>query len=363
MTARYLVTGATGFVGARLTRMILARGDAVTALARPSPRARELRELGVEVVHGDLATGRGITEAVRGADRVIHLAATLRARTAAGFLAVNRDGVARLAGALAALRRPPRLVLCSSLAAGPAISLYGASKRAGEQAARRHAHLVPTAVLRPAIVYGPGEAALLPALLPMVRRGLVVKPGYGHRRYGMVYVDDLCAALLAAAERGPVLPPAGEHGGILPVAGERGGVSPPVAGRGPVLSAAGGRDQAGVYPISDGNAYAWGDICRALARAAGCRDPLVLPLPVTAVHAVAALAELVARGGVPVLNRDKARELRRPDWTCAPDAAARELGFAPATTLRRGFEAALAEPSAPAAPSAPFAPAAPPTAP
>ncbi|HEX2313727.1 MAG TPA: NAD-dependent epimerase/dehydratase family protein, partial [Thermomonospora sp.] len=42
---RYLVTGATGFVGARLTRMILANGDAVTALARPSPRAEALRDL------------------------------------------------------------------------------------------------------------------------------------------------------------------------------------------------------------------------------------------------------------------------------------------------------------------------------
>ncbi|WP_344885778.1 NAD(P)H-binding protein, partial [Nonomuraea antimicrobica] len=71
---RYLVTGATGFVGWRLTRLILARGGAVTALARPSPRAEALRAAGVEVVHGDLATGWGTPEAVRGADRVIHLA-------------------------------------------------------------------------------------------------------------------------------------------------------------------------------------------------------------------------------------------------------------------------------------------------
>ncbi|MFB4262770.1 NAD-dependent epimerase/dehydratase family protein [Nonomuraea sp. GTA35] len=317
MTApHYLVTGATGFIGARLTRMILARGGTVTALARPSPRARALRELGVQVVPGDLTTGRGITEALRGADRVIHLAAALRARTPAGFWAVNRDGVARLAHALAAQRRPARLVMCSSLAAGPAISLYGASKRAGEQVVRQHAGRVPAVILRPGIVYGPGEEALLPALLPMIRLGVVVKAGYGPRRYGMVYVDDLCTALLAAAERGPVLQPAGTR--------------------------------AGLYPISDGNAYGWSDICRALARAAGCRAPLVLPVPMPAVHAVAALAELAARGAVPALNRDKAREMRRADWTCVPDDAVRELGFAPATTLIRGFEAALA--ALPAAP-------------
>ncbi|GAA2212440.1 hypothetical protein GCM10009850_079020 [Nonomuraea monospora] len=338
---RYLVTGATGFVGRRLTRMILARGGTVTALARPSPRARALRELGVQVVPGDLATGRGVEEAVRGADRVIHLAATLRARTAAGFWAVNRDGVERLVRALAAQRRPARLVLCSSLAAGPAISLYGASKRAGEQVAREHAGRVPAVILRPGIVYGPGEEALLPALLPMVRLGVVVQAGCGPRRFGMVYVDDLCTALLAAAERGPVLRPATDTA-PGPGPGARMAASP-----GPDIRLATSPDTRsdscpGLYPISDGNAYDMADICRALARAAGCRTPLVLPLPMPAVHAAAALAELVTRGAVPALNRDKAREMGRADWTCSPDAAVRELGFAPATTLTRGFEAALA---------------------
>ncbi|GAA4938792.1 nucleoside-diphosphate-sugar epimerase [Nonomuraea thailandensis] len=348
--ARYLVTGATGFVGGRLIRMILARGGTVTALARPSPRARALRELGVQVVPGDLATGRGVTEALRGADRVIHLAATLRARTPAGFWAVNRDGVARLVRALAAQRHPARLVLCSSLAAGPAISLYGASKRAGEQVVRQHAGQVPAVILRPGIVYGPGEEALLPALLPMIRLGVVVQAGFGPRRYGMVYVDDLCTALLAAADRGPVLQPA-DRGPDRQPAGH--GPGQRSAGRGPdrqpvwhgsALGPAGTRAGLcpGLYPISDGNAYGMSDICRALARAAGYRAPVVLPVPMPAVHAVAALAELVARGGVPALNRDKAREMRHADWTCVPDDAVRELGFAPATTLTRGFEAALA---------------------
>ncbi|AQZ70591.1 hypothetical protein BKM31_23010 [[Actinomadura] parvosata subsp. kistnae] len=294
--------------------MILERGGTVTALARPSPRARLLRELGVRVVSGDLTTGRGIAEALQGADRVIHLAATLRARTPAAYWSVNRDGVARLVRAMATQRRPARLVLCSSLAAGPAISLYGASKRAGEQVAREHAAQVPTVILRPGIVYGPGEEALLPALLPMIRLGVVLKAGYGPRRYGMIYVDDLCTALLSATDHGPVLPAA----------------DTPVGG-GP-----------GLYPISDGNAYDWADICRALARAAGCREPLVVPVPMPAVRAVAVLAELAARGAMPALNRDKVREMRRPDWTCTPDDAVRELGFAPATPLIRGFEAALA---------------------
>jgi nucleoside-diphosphate-sugar epimerase len=314
---RYLLTGATGFVGGHLTRMILGRGDAVTALARPSPRARALRELGVDVVHGDLVSGWGIREALRGADRVIHLAAVVKARTAAEYWAVNRDGTAHLVRALAAMPDPPRLVLCSSLAArGPSsgaqipVSLYGASKLAGERVVRDHAHRVPSVILRPGIVYGPGEPALLPALLPMVRLGLVLKAGLGPRRYSMVYVEDLCSALLAAGERGRTLQP--------------------------------GDAAAGVYPISDGTSYQWRDVCAALARAAGCRAPVVLPVPVLLVDAVALLAGAVPRSTVPVLNRDKVREMRCADWTCTPDSAVRELGFTPSTSLAEGLAAALA---------------------
>ncbi|MFC5825066.1 NAD-dependent epimerase/dehydratase family protein [Nonomuraea insulae] len=305
---RYLVTGATGFVGGRLTRALLARGDAVMALARPSPRASALRELGVDVVDGDLVSGKGIHEALRGADRVIHLAAVVKARTAAEFWACNRDGTANLVRALAAQPDPPRLVVCSSLAAGNPVSLYGRSKRAGEDAVREHAGEVPAIILRPGIVYGPGDPALLPALLPMIRLGLAPKAGFGPRRYGLIYVDDLCAALLAAADRGNVLRP--------------------------------GDPTAGVYPLSDGTAHHWRDICAAAARAAGRRAPAVLPVPVPLLAAVAALSGLFSRT-VPALNRDKVREMRHADWTCVPDEAVHDLGFTPATSLDEGFKAAF----------------------
>ncbi|MEU7895583.1 NAD-dependent epimerase/dehydratase family protein [Nonomuraea sp. NPDC049152] len=316
---RYLLTGATGFVGGNLTRMILARGDAITALARPSARAHALRELGVEVVHGDLASGRGVREAVHGADRVIHLAAVVKARTPAEYWATNRDGTAHLAGALAVLPNPPRLVLCSSLAAaGPSsgtpvpVSHYGASKLAGEKVVRGLAHRVPSVILRPGIVYGPGEPALVPALLPMIRLGVALKAGLGPRRYCMVYVDDLCTTLLAAAERGRTLHP-----------------DDPTAG---------------LYPISDGITYHWRDICAALARAAGRRAPVVLPVPMLLMDVAASLAECAGRirRTAPSLNRDKVREMRCAAWTCTPERAVRELGFTPTTSLDRGLAAALA---------------------
>ncbi|QFY13479.1 NAD-dependent epimerase/dehydratase family protein [Nonomuraea phyllanthi] len=314
---RYLLTGATGFVGRRLTRMILAGGHSVTALARPSARAQALRAMGVTVIDGDLRTGAGLGDAVAGADRVIHLAALVKSRTAADFRAVNHHGTARLAGALAALDRPPRLVVCSSLAAAPAggpVSHYGASKLAGEQAVREHADRLQAVILRPGIVYGPGEPALLPALIPMVRIGVVVKAGFGPRHHCLLHVDDLCAALLAAAERGATL--------------------------------SGADPSAGVYPVCDGNAYDWLDLCTALAEALGCRPPAVLPMPMGVVHGAARVAELVGRacGRVPAFNADKAREMSHTPWVCPSagiGAAARELGYAPSIPLHRGLATAL----------------------
>ncbi|MEV4801633.1 NAD-dependent epimerase/dehydratase family protein [Nonomuraea sp. NPDC049421] len=314
---RVLVTGATGFVGGHLVRAALARRHAVTALTRPSARAAALRALGVEVVEGDLVTGRGVEEAVRDAVVVVHLAAAVRARSAAELWAVNRDGTARLVEALAARRVPPRLVHCSSLAAaGPGgrgpVSAYGASKRAAEDAIRAHAHRVPSVILRPGIVHGPGEPALLPALLPLVRLGLVPRPGRAGGRYSMIHVTDLCAALLAATERGATV----RHDD----------------------------PSTGVYPLSDGIAHHWPGICAAVAAALGRRPPAVLPIPLPVMTAIAALAELLgrARHTVPALNRDKVREMRHPDWTCTYDAAARDLGFTPSLTLADGLKAALA---------------------
>ena len=45
----------------------------------------------------------------------------------------------------------------------------------------------------------------MPSLLPMYRLGVVLKAGFGAKRYSMVYVEDLCHALVAAAVSGKTL--------------------------------------------------------------------------------------------------------------------------------------------------------------
>lgn len=185
------VTGATGFVGARLLERALANGHRVRALARRPQPPRE----GVEWVVGSLEDEASLAALCAGASAVIHAAGVIKARDAAGFEAGNVAGTrAMLAATEAAGAR--RFVHVSSLAARePNLSLYGASKARSE--ARVKVASVPHAVVRPPAVYGPGDRETL-ELFRMAKRGLVLLPPRG--RLSLIHADDLAGLLLALAD-------------------------------------------------------------------------------------------------------------------------------------------------------------------
>lgn len=105
--ARVVVTGATGFVGGRVTARLRARGDEVLATVRT--RSPQLEAMGVEQVEVGIDVGPGLLE---GVDAIVHAAASLgpdldEAR------AVNRDGTRRICEAALAAGTP-RLVHIST---------------------------------------------------------------------------------------------------------------------------------------------------------------------------------------------------------------------------------------------------------
>ncbi|NNF04485.1 MAG: NAD(P)H-binding protein, partial [Rhodothermales bacterium] len=71
----HFVTGATGFIGGRIVRRLLERGDRVTALVRTPYEARDLSTLGARIVKGDVTDPGSIRNAMEGCDTVIHVAA------------------------------------------------------------------------------------------------------------------------------------------------------------------------------------------------------------------------------------------------------------------------------------------------
>ena len=73
-----LVTGAAGFLGSHVTRQLVARGEEVRVLMRASSSNRAISDLPLEYVTGDLRDASSLERAMRGVQRVFHVAADYR---------------------------------------------------------------------------------------------------------------------------------------------------------------------------------------------------------------------------------------------------------------------------------------------
>jgi nucleoside-diphosphate-sugar epimerase len=205
MRDRFVVTGASGFIGRRLCEALRERGR-VTAVLRSGPAAGPWDD----VVVADLARESLPAGALEGAGVVFHFAGRAhavaeRASDLELYRRVNVEGTRRvLEAALASGVR--RVVFASSVKAmgeegdtGGALSPYGLSKRDAEQLVRESG--VPeTVVLRLALVYGPGVEGNLGHMLRAVRAGRFPPPPPVPNRRAMVHVDDVVRVAVRAAD-------------------------------------------------------------------------------------------------------------------------------------------------------------------
>ena len=191
---RIAVTGASGFIGRHVVADLTARGAEVVPVRRPFDAA-------------------ALEKTFRGADAVVHLAGVVSTVREREYFDANVEGTRAVAeGARAA---GVRLVHISSLAAaGPApaaaprseedppnpVTAYGRSKLEGERVLREVPGLEWVA-LRPGVVYGPGDRALL-TLFRMANSGLLPLVGRAGAAYTMIHVADAVRAIGAAIGAG-----------------------------------------------------------------------------------------------------------------------------------------------------------------
>ncbi len=201
-----LVTGATGYVGSRLLRRLVAEGRPVRALARRPERLTD-----VEVVRGDLLTGSGLEEALDGCSTAYYLAHSMEAAVNGDFAGRDRR-MAEAFGMAAARAGVERIVYLGGIVpAGQAASPHLRSRLEVEEILLG---AVPgSTALRASIVIGAGSSSFRILVRLVERLRVLPMPGWRNNRTRPIDERDVIEFLA----RTPEVPEAG--GLSLDVAG------------------------------------------------------------------------------------------------------------------------------------------------
>lgn len=314
------VTGASGFIGTHLVRELVRRGMHCKCLIRATSSIDALPTDGVEFVQGSLEEPESYRAALVGCDTVIHLAGVIFGLNETQLNRVNAESCAHLADACLAIRQPPRLVFISSVAAaGPPpagvairdethaphpISFYGRSKRRGELLLTERADRLPITIIRPGIVFGPGDQNLADLFRSIIRWRLHVVAGFRTPPLSLIYVEDLVQLILLAVERGETLRP-------NPACSE------------------------GYYIACDDSEFPnYWEFGQRIARSVD-QKVFVWPLWRWVAKCVGLAAQTAAKmsGRPSLLTLDKVREGTVRSWASSSQKARHQLGFAPTKSL------------------------------
>ncbi|MCL6432658.1 MAG: NAD-dependent epimerase/dehydratase family protein [Leptolyngbyaceae cyanobacterium HOT.MB2.61] len=215
-----LVTGASGFTGSHLVRLLEQRGDKVVGLVRQSSNLSRLAGCKAELVYGDICDRTALRTAMIGVDTVFHTAAyvELGLVNEAEMERVNVQGTrtvleaARAAGV-------SRMVYCSTIGVlgdtqGKVVdetfqrqqkdfsSVYDRTKYEAQTLVDQAAtEGFPVVSVLPSGIFGPDDPHFGPVLQQFLKGGLKLWAG-GSRTTGIVHVDDLAMAMILAAEKG-----------------------------------------------------------------------------------------------------------------------------------------------------------------
>jgi uncharacterized protein YbjT (DUF2867 family) len=191
-----LVTGGTGFVGTHLIRSLRAQNVAVRAVVRDPDKARLLKDLGADLVKGDVSDKASLDTAARGVDRVVHLVGIIQEGPGVTFQGVHVDGTRNVveASRSAGVRH---FFYQSSLGTRPgAQSTYHKTKWQAEEIVR--ASGLPFTILRPSLIYGPGDQFTI-RLSEMIRLAPVIPIiGSGKSKVQPIFIDDVISCILKA---------------------------------------------------------------------------------------------------------------------------------------------------------------------
>ncbi len=322
MSERIAVTGASGVVGSAVARALLARGDDVVAIQRSEAPA-SLRAAGARSLRADVAGDIDpLVEALSGCSAVVHAAA--RVEITGGWEEFERINVRGTRQIIEAARRAGvrRFVHVSSPSVAHAgFALVGAQAAAADPE-RAHGHYsrskalaeasvlavrderMAVTVVRPHLVWGPGDTQLTARIIERARSGRLVLIGSGAALIDTTYIDNAGDALVAAVDRA-------EH--------------PEVRGR--------------AFVVSNGEPRTVSEMLTGIAQAAGAPGPSrSVPFPAARVGGMVLerLWERTGREGDPPVTAFLAEQLATAHWFDQRQTRS-ALAWSPRVSIDEGF--------------------------
>ncbi|MBS0239159.1 MAG: NAD-dependent epimerase/dehydratase family protein [Proteobacteria bacterium] len=219
------LTGASGFVGSAVARRLIDEGFSVRALVRRTSNRANLRDIGLEVVEGDIRDGGLLAKAVQGARYVFHVAADYRlwapdpeeivatntAGTRAVMEAALKAGVERVVytSSVATLRLTGNGLPSNETMPLDAANAIGAYKRSKVLAERLVERMVAddglqAVIVNPSTPIGPRDVRPTPTGRIVVEAASGRMPAYVETGLNLVHVDDVADGHLAALKHGRI---------------------------------------------------------------------------------------------------------------------------------------------------------------
>lgn len=317
---RVLVTGGGGFLGQAIVRRLCERGHRVRSFNRR--RYPELDPYSVEQIQGDISDKHAVDGACKDVDAVFHVAAKTGIwGRYQGYFDANVLGTQHVIASC--LRQGvPHLIYTGS----PSVAYNGESVEGADESApcpatylthyqktkfmaersviEASGDALKTIVLRPRLIWGPGDNQLTPRIIARAKR--LVQVGDGTNLVDTIYIDNAADAHLLAMEKLQQ--------------------KPGLSGR--------------VYFISQDDPICLWDMINRILQAGG-KPPVKKSMPAGAAYALGAVLELIYKilhlDREPPMTRFLAVELSAPHWFDI-SAAKKDLGYAPKIDIEEGLK-------------------------